>query len=196
MSASSRTLPVTRPVVSRHVSRVVGGESSTHAYYDEPEDNVVAIVTCSGTPSRELSTVSTASLHVAPNVLEGDDIRVELLWVAQSGLEEAANVLATSAFNVMKDGWLAAPGVVFPGAVREYYPRATTPHIMWTEPFVFPQLSTVSLEGVEYDVHWLQGVPLTEQERAFLNESGFDALSERLEAADAPYYDVMRQSVV
>jgi hypothetical protein len=196
MSRNGLALPVTRPLVSRHVSRVVGGEPSVHAYYDEPEDHVVAIVTCSGTPSRELATVSTASLHVAPNKLEGDDIRVELLLVTELHLDEAANVLATAAFNVMKDGWLAAPGVVFPGAVREYYPRATTPHIMWTEPFVFPQLSTVHLEGVEHDVHWLQGVPLTEQERAFLSDSGFDALSARLEAADAPYYDVMRQSVV
>ncbi len=192
----SRTLPVTRPLVSRHASRVIGGESRVHAFYDEPEDNVVAVVACSGTPARGLSTFSTASLHVVPNVLEGDDIRVELLWVTEDGYEEAGNVIATSAFNVIKDGWLAAPGVVFPGAVAEYYPQTTTPHLMWTEPFVFPQLSTVHLEGVGYDVHWLQGVPLTEQERAFLNDSGFDALSERLEAADAPYFDLMRQSVV
>ena len=190
------TLPVTRRIVSRHASKVLGGESSVHAFYDESEDNVVAIVTCSGTPSGRLTAVSTASLHATPNLLEDDDIRVELLLVTDSCYVEAANVLATSAFDVVKDGWLAAPGVVFPNAVSEYYRDATTPHLMWTEPFVFPQLSTVQLEGVECDVHWLQGVPLTESERAFLVDSGFDTLSERLEAADAPYYDIMRQSVV
>lgn len=190
------TLPVTRRIVSRHASKVLGGESSVHAFYDESEDNVVAIVTCSGTPSGRLTAVSTASLHATPNLLEDDDIRVELLLVTDSRYVEAANVLATSAFDVVKDGWLAAPGVVFPNAVSEYYRDATTPHLMWTEPFDFPELSSVQLEGLEDDVHWLQGVPLTESERAFLVDSGFDTLSERLEAADAPYYDIMRQSVV
>lgn len=190
------TLPVTRRIVSRHASKVLGGESSVHAFYDESEDNVVAIVTCSGTPSGRLTAVSTASLHATPNLLEDDDIRVELLLVTDSCYVEAANVLATSAFDVVKDGWLAAPGVVFPNAVSEYYRDATTPHLMWTEPFDFPELSSVQLESLEDDVHWLQGVPLTESERAFLVDSGFDTLSERLEAADAPYYDIMRQSVV
>lgn len=192
----SATLPATRPLVSRHATRVMGGESSVHAFYDESEDNVVAIVTCSGTPSGRLTAFSTASLHVTPNLLEDDDLRVELLLVTDARYDEAANVLATSAFGVVKDGWLAAPGVVFPNAVSEYYRDATTPHLMWTEPFDFPELSTVQLEGLAHDVHWLQGVPLTENERAFLVDSGFDALSGRLEAAAAPYYDLFRQSVV
>jgi hypothetical protein len=131
MSERSRSLPPTRPVVSRHAGVVIGGDSNVHAFYDESEETVVAIVTCSGSPSPQLSTWSTASLHVVPNLLEGEDIRVELLLVAESKYEEAANVLATAAFTVMKDGWLAAPGVVFPGAVAEYCPRATTPHLMW-----------------------------------------------------------------
>jgi len=190
------TLPVTRKVVSRHAGKVLGGESSVHAFYDESEDNVVAIVTCSGTPSGRLTAVSTASLHVTPNLLEDDDIRIELLLVTDSRYDEAANVLATSAFDVVKDGWLAAPGVVFPNAVGEYHRDATTPHLMWTEPFDFPELSTVHLDGLEHDVHWLQGVPLTERERAFMVDSGFDALSDRLEAAAAPYHDLSRQSVV
>jgi hypothetical protein len=57
-------------------------------------------------------------------------------------------------------------------------------------------LSTAALDGVEHDVHWLQGVPLTENERLFLVDRGFDALSERLASADAAYYDLERDSVV
>jgi hypothetical protein len=174
----------------------MGGDASVHAFYDATEDNVVAVVTAAGTPSPSLTTVSTASLHAVANLLEGDDIRVELLMVTDSGRGEAANIVATAAFCVIKDDWLAAPGVVFTGAVAEYYPDSTTPHLMWTEPFDFPELSTAHVDGVEHDVHWLQGVPLTERERVFLVESGFDALSDRLEAADAPYFDLGRASVV
>jgi hypothetical protein len=192
----SQTLPATRPLVSRHATHVMGGDASVHAFYDATEDNVVAVVTAAGTPSPSLTTVSTASLHAVANLLEGDDIRVELLMVTDSGRGEAANIVATAAFCVIKDDWLAAPGVVFTGAVAEYYPDSTTPHLMWTEPFDFPELSTAHVDGVEHDVHWLQGVPLTERERVFLVESGFDALSDRLEAADAPYFDLGRASVV
>lgn len=53
--------------------------------------------------------------------MDGRDIRVELLIVAPKDSIAAANVLATAGFFVMKDGWLAAPGVVFVDAVRENF---------------------------------------------------------------------------
>jgi hypothetical protein len=117
---------------------VLGGESLTRAYYEDGERHAIAVVEASGTPSTTLTTFTAASLH------------------------EAANVLATAGFFVMKDRWLAAPGVVFADVVREYFPNTTVPHIMWTEPFDFDGLSTVHVDGVDQDVHVLQAVPLAD----------------------------------
>ncbi len=189
-------MPPTRKLVSDFLKSVVGEQATTFAYYDERERHVVGVTSAAGFPQPELEVFSTCSLHVVPNLLDGTDVRVELLVVGGKGQEDLANVVATSAFQVTKDGWLAAPGVVFPGAVREYIPRSTTPHLMWDAPFAFPELSVVELDGVEAPIHWLQGVPLTEAEWFHLKEHGYDSLAARLEAADAPIHDVFRASVV
>ena len=189
-------MPETRPIVSRFLKSRLGGDCSTRAYYDEREEHAVAVVEAIGSPERSLSTFATASLHAVANRLDGADIRVELMVTVRRKHAVAANMVATSAFNVLKSGWLAAPGVVFPGVVREYVPSTTTPHLMWAEPFAFSGLGTVALEGIAQDIHWLQGVPLTDREVDFLRVEGYDGLSARLEAEDAQYFDLTRSSTV
>jgi hypothetical protein len=95
----------------------------------------------------------------------------------------------------MKDGWLAAPGVVFPNAIREYFPDTTVPHVMWSEPFDFEGLGTVTVDGVDHDVHALQGVPLSDGEHDLLLRRGFDVLESRLASANVAHFDFHRASV-
>ncbi len=45
-------------------------------------------------------------------------------------------------------------------------------------------------------MHWLQAVPVHESERRFLLEHGLDALEERFETAEVPFYDITRDAVV
>ena len=166
-----------------------------HAYYDAAERNVVAVISSSSTPAPGLDTYATASLHASPNMLDKHDIRVELMVVAGSGTPQAANIVATSALCVMKDGWLAAPGVVFPNAVREYVADTTVPHLMWTEPFDFEGLGKMTVEGIDHEVHALQGVPLSDREHDFLVTYGFDELTNRLESSNVAHFDFHRDSV-
>jgi hypothetical protein len=173
----------------------LGPESATYAYYDESERHVVAVVEAPGVPHPELTTFSTASLHAAPNMLEARDIRVELLIVGGRERPGLANVVATAAFCVTKDGWLAAPGVVFPNAISEYFADATTPHLMWTEPFDFGDLGTVEIPDLSGEVHILQAVPITEAERELVRREGFDVLSDALLSAGAEHFDLQRASV-
>jgi hypothetical protein len=104
-------------------------------------------------------------------------------------------VLATSAFNVIKDGWLAAPGVVFPGLLKEYGLSETLEHVLWVEPFAYEQLSDVDLgEGIH--AHWLLAVPISEEERRFLVAEGYDALEKRFADAELEYFNLERPSLV
>jgi hypothetical protein len=164
-------LPPTRRAVSDVLRSALGGDAHVRAYYDQHDRFVVAVLEAAHTPSPSLATYATASLHAVPNEMDGQDIRVELLMVAQEGEDAAANVVATAAFCVIKDGWLAAPGVVFPNAVREYFPETTVPHLMWTEPFDFADLSTITVDGMDATVHVLQAVPLTEAELALFTNA-------------------------
>lgn len=187
--------PPTTRRMSDFLKARFGPESATYAYYDDSERHVVAVVEAPGVPHPELTTFATASLHAAPNVLEARDIRVELLIVGSRDRPELANVVATAAFFVLKDGWLAAPGVVFPNAISEYVPDATVPHLMWTEPFDFGDLGTVAIPDLTAEVHLLQAVPITDAEREFVLREGFDALSRALVSADAEHFDLYRASV-
>ena len=195
MSSAKPQPPRTRRAVSDFLRSALGGDSEVSAYYDEPERHVVAVVEAAHTPHPTFSTYVTASLHAVPNVMDGRDIRAEFLMTAPKGEDSAANIVATSAFCVMKDGWLAAPGVVFPDAVRAHFPDTTVPHVMWVEPFDFADLRNFRVDGVDLDVHVLQAVPVTEGERVLLHEHGFDALSKRLELAQARHFDLYRESV-
>jgi hypothetical protein len=165
------------------------------AYYDENESHVVAVVETTDSPITGKDTYVTASLHASPNALEGRDIRVEFLIVSRTDQLAAANVVATSAFCVVKDGWLAAPGVVFPDVVAEFFPGTKVPHVMWAEPFSHEHLSSMAIAGVEHDVHVLQGVPLATSEADFLRANGFDALEELLAAAQVDVADLWRTPV-
>ena len=195
MSGAGLELPSTRSLVSTFLRSVIGGERQVRAYYDEPEEHVVAVVEASRTPHPTLATFATASLHAVPNLMDGRDVRVELLMVGPVRMAEAANIVATSAFRVLKEGWLAAPGVVYPNAVREYVPDTTVPHVMWSEPIEFQGLSTISVDTLGHQVHVLQAVPLAEAERTFLVEHGFDALAARLASAEAEHFDFWRASI-
>lgn len=187
--------PESAKTVARHVRGVLGGDSVVEIFYDEKEQNSVFVASAVDSPMPGWTTCTTVSLHLVPNLLDGKDLRVELMATARTEDTALANVVATAAFFVAKNGWLAAPGVVFPDQVREYFPDTTTPHLMWSEPVNHPELSTVELAGAG-SVHWLLAVPLTEEERLFLAEHGYFELEERLSAAEAEYFDLWRSSAV
>lgn len=183
------------PAAFQTLSAMIDGKGRVHEYWDAGEQNSVAVATFEEQPQAGLTTFSTVTMHQVHNDLDGKDIRVELLGVTEAGSDDFANVLSTAGFTMAKDGWLAAPGVVFPDLVKQYFPNTTTPHVMWTEPFVWEDLSTVEVEETG-SVHWLMGLPLTDAEVELLHDQGRDALEDALEAADVAWFDLGRASTV
>lgn len=155
----------------------------------------MAIVEASGTPRPQQATFATASLHASGNVMDGRDIRVELLIVAPRHEVVAGAALSTAAFCVMKDRWLAAPGVVFPDVVKEHLPDTMVPHIMWEEPFAFGGVGTVHVDGLEVEAHALRAVPIADSERLFLERNGYWEFTSRLESAKVITHDLYRRPV-
>jgi antitoxin YqcF len=147
-------------------------------------------------PHPTLSTYLTVSLHEVPNLLEGKDIRVELVAVGASGDPRFARMLGEAAEHVANDHWLAAPGVVFPDLIDVRSHQTAVRHVMWTEAFDLPELAQFVVEGVGVTVYGLQAVPITEAERTFLLREGFWEFEALLEAADAAHYDLDRESIV
>lgn len=190
------TVTETQRAAARSVAATLGVERPSFGrYLDEGEGASIDIVTCVDRPEEGLATASTIGLHLFPNALDGESVPVELLAVTHADVDWLPNLVSTAAFYVMKQGWLAAPGVVFPDVVREYDPDTTVPHLMWFPPFIWPELGTVDL-GDGARAHWLMGVPITESERAFLLEHGFDRLEQLFLDNQVAYFDVNRQGLV
>src|SRR5579859_1134948 len=164
--------------VARSAAAAFGGKPKVHAHRDEDRSHSVDIVACADRPSPGLVSSSTLTLHMVPNKIEGDDIRVELAGVAEDSAKDFPNLLATAAFYVIKDRWKAGPGIVFPSLLREYGLSKTLEHVIWMEPFESTKLGSVDVGG-GLTVHGLQAVPISESERQYLMDNGhwkFEAL--------------------
>ena len=181
--------------LARFARDKVGGEQRAMNYYDDEREVSVPVLQCLNTPHREMRTVTTLALHRHPNILETEDIRVEFMMHANVLSEEVNNVVASAALNVIKSGWIAAPGVVYPGLIAEYIPSTEVPHVMWSEPQFWPELTTIEVPETGR-VHWLTAVPISELERNYLLENGFVALGEALRDAPFPWWDLNRPSMV
>ena len=181
--------------VARTAANAFGGRPEVGRYYDEPETNWVDLLSCRDAPEAGLVSYSTVTLHRAPNFVAGEDVRVELAGVARSAEPAFANALTWIALTIIKDHWMAAPGVVYPNVLQRLELSMSVAHLMLVEPFEWEGLGEVQLVGAPI-VHWLHAVPISESEYRFLLEHGFDEILDKLTAADVAYVDMERPSVV
>ncbi|MEU6130988.1 suppressor of fused domain protein [Saccharopolyspora sp. NPDC047091] len=165
-----------------------------HRYYDEDESHSIGILQCEGTPQEGFRTYSTVGAHESPNFIDDADVRVELAGVAPADLTLFPNLLATAAFQLIKENWLAAPGVVFPGVVKQFNLSDTLEHVLWAEPFPWEDLGSVEASQ-QITAHWLLAILISESERKFLQQQGYFALEALFEQHEIPYYDLDRVPV-
>ena len=180
--------------VASVLREVVGGVPQVHEYLDEDESHRVALFSAVARPASECTAYSTIGLCRAPNVLDGRQIAVELAMVSLSSRLDVPNVLASCAFLVTKDRWRCAPGVVFPDVFTKYGDGGHLRHVVWVPPFPWDRLAAVDVE--DRSIHWLLGVPISDDEREFLDGNGFDAFERLLAQEDTPYFDLDRPTIV
>lgn len=181
--------------IARTAATVFGGTPRVQRYYDGPEETWVDVLSCSDRPTAGWTTFSTLGLHNYRNELDGSDIRVELSGVAASSTDRFLHALGDMALRVIKDHWLAAPGVVFPGIARDAGLSEALPHLFLAPPFPWPELGTVQVDGLP-NVHWLLAVPISDAEHAWLLERGYFEFEKLLDDRGVEYFDLQRPSVV
>lgn len=194
------TLPETGGAVVQAAVKAIGGSPNVDGMVDAGAENRVDVLTCTDAPASGFTTWSTVTLHARGNELpmaDGSklDVRVEMMAVGLPGSDVMGKILGSCAFAVLQDDWMLAPGVVYGDVVSLYDDKATTPHVMWSHPFTAPDLAMVEIND-DLKVHWLMAVPITEAERQFLQENDYDALAQKLDAAQVNYLDLNRASAV
>jgi hypothetical protein len=185
-------VPESDKAFAKAAASAFGGTPSVHRHWDEDESHHVDILSCTDTPADGLSTYSTLGLRHVPVILEERTIPVELVGVGPTDASAYPNVLATSAFFVMKERWLCAPGVVFPDVVAEYELSEHLRHVLWLDPSPWPELGALTV-GTE-TAHWLLALPISELERKRLVEVGLPQFEALLDGVD--YWDLQRPPIV
>jgi hypothetical protein len=185
----------TARAVAAHVVNAVGGEPEVRRIHDRGREHFVDVLHCDDRPEPGWTTFSTVTLHAAPNLLEGQDIRVELAAVGSSVNVDLATMLANIGLGLVKEGWLCAPGVAFRDAALDSGVSEALPHLMLTPPFPWSELGAARLSDV-LTVHWLLGVPIYASEYAFLLSHGFNELEALFARSQMEYLDLARPPVV
>lgn len=180
---------------ARKVRDVIGGTPQIYRHADVPKEHFIDIFSAEDRPREGLTSYSTLGLHEYPNLIEEDDLRVELCGTAETSMTDFADVLATCAFNVIKDHWRAFPAIAYPDVVKMYYPDSTMRHIAFAESFLWEDLREVDLPG-DLIVHWLMVIPISESEYVYMHRNGWSELEKLFMRNEIDYWDLNRAPVV
>lgn len=122
------------------------------------------------------------------------DFGLELVGACASDVEFFPNMLATAAMRII-GGAEVFPGAIFEGAVRVYGVSSSMTSLCLVHPFLWKD-DFLADELSSKKVAWLQAIPISDAERVFASERGFEALSQRFQDHQIDVYDIHRQSVV
>jgi antitoxin YqcF len=181
--------------LANYLRSIFGGRPNVHAYHDARNVSAVHILSAPEAPSRDAITFASIGLsdHSIGLDVGTKSLRVEFIFVANSKVAYAPNMLSTCAFNVINSGWAAQPGAVHHGVIAEYLPESPLKHVLLIDPFSW---NLETQEQPSRTVAWLELLPITDQERAFGEQHGSDALMKWLETRSIDPLDIFRPSTL
>lgn len=169
------------------------GQVAVTLHTDEAEEQTIAIFSARNVDGVVAATVGLMDYDVGDD--PNDPVFAEIIVDARGDAAWVAEIVATIAFHVMKDGWKPAPGVIFERAIEMYSPELQVKHVMFVPPIQWED----EMDAVELDeklVHPLLAVPITESEAAFVRAHGSDALEDLWARAEVDVFDWSRSGVV
>jgi antitoxin YqcF len=184
--------------LARDIVKVFGGQPSVREYFDDERVATIDILTCENAPQTGVNSYSTLALSGFPAFdAEGDKFPfgVEFIAACESSALDFVNALSTCAFNVIKDGMPIYPGIVFPRILELYKGLSSTlSHAFFVDPFLWDD-EFRSRQTAIRTIVFLQMVPISDQEYAFIHSNGADALEAEFERQNIDVYDINRSSV-
>jgi len=166
-------------------------------YFDDGETNRIDIAQAADSPWPGVTSHGTLGLSDYPLIDEGYEFpaRCELVGACSTSYKLFPNIMATCAFNIMKQKWFVYPGRIFPDIVSVYYPASPMKHVMFHEPFPWDDaLTATELPGKT--VAWLLVMPVSEAEMQYANAAGADALGDVFKREQIDFFNLERPSVL
>ncbi|MGD1901636.1 MAG: suppressor of fused domain protein [Geitlerinemataceae cyanobacterium] len=169
-----------KKLIAKNYIQVIGGKNPEYSrFFNEDESYSVDLLFLINSPCLRVTTVASIGVSNIPLLLSSGEeypVRAEIVSCFNEEYDLFPNAVATTAFFVMKDRWLCAPGIVFPNIVSTYYPDIPMKHIYFTSPFFWNgELDTLKTETKT--VAFLLAIPISEEERRFRIRHGSDRVN-------------------
>lgn len=180
--------------LSRQISLALGSACDHYTLADRTRKFEIGLLAAVGRPEAELSSLVTLGLW--QTALTGTLERMELAGIFASDKQGCREVLAAAAFKTMRTHQAIRHGTILVNCLHDWYPKASVPHLYFVpaELWSFPQLRPIVLGDIT--VKFLEALPITEAEKALVEEKGGPMLEGLLLGAAANLWDLRRASVV
>ena len=183
--------------VAMHAMKIMGGDArpKVQAFHDDRRQRSVDILTTPNAPEAGLKSISSIGLsdfalrHSNGREL---DTRVELCACVPEERLHWDNLVASTAFAIMRDRAAVLPGSVIPDILLDYFPSSKMPHIYLVPPFSWREGRFAGLQLPPLAINWLQCIAIHESERRLIEQIGVDAFDDLLQRHEVDVFDMDR----
>ena len=191
MAASEKNIKVFKALFS-----AFEGRTDVFKYWDEAKQNSVDILSHRNHPGLGVTSYGTIGLSDHPMIQDGKvfPVRLELVGACRSDVGTFANIISTAAFFIINDGFFCSPGAVLRNVIDMYDNTLELKHALFLPPILW-EGKLASIDHQDTPVAWLLVVPITEQERRYIEAYGVGALEDLFEREQIDIFDLRRQSV-
>ncbi len=181
--------------VARYALSFIGGDPKVARFYNEDESKAIAILTCTDSDLDDLTALSTIGLNDIDvgQTFAGSPLRVELMTAGLAPEDTLGRILATTAFDVMDAGYCRY-GAVARNVLSTNDIDSPLDHMLLLSPIFWSRYEALALP--DRTIAWLYALPISEGERAFIEESGIEAFEAPLERSHADIFDLLRKPIV
>lgn len=188
--------PPQHRAIADYLAGQFGGEIKVmgQSYLDGLSVNVMV---SSGAPEGTYLSCSTIGLSDRELVLDEEPMGfgVELCGALYADETPFVEMLADIAHEVQAGEWSIALNTILPDVMQPYFPGSQMQHLLLVHPFFWDESFGLFEQDGRRTV-WLQIIPISDSEYALAEAEGVEALEEKLEAAGADVFDLLRAPVV
>lgn len=181
--------------IAKGILKVFNTTPKIIRYANDDNTKITDIVMCNNSPCDGVCSYSTIGLFDTDIGLKNHNVplRTELLGACDMQMEEFANIISTAAFEIM-DSNTAYPGFILNDIVSLYIKNSDMKHLLLTYPFLWDNINNMNFE--EFTLAWLMLVPVSDNEKAYCESNGLDALESLFEEQQIDIFDLYRKSVL
>ncbi|MDP3230387.1 MAG: suppressor of fused domain protein [Acidovorax sp.] len=165
-------------------------------FADEKGGSDIFILEAKNSPNLGVNSFSTIGLSDIPLFFKGSEFgaRVEIVGACDASFHRFAEAISTAAFCVINSHWFCAPGMIFPSVIGIHGISTTMSDIYFANPFLWPELKTINIEGK--DIAWLLAVPVSKAETEFAQKNGPEKLESLFSERNIDIFNLNRTSIV